>query len=298
MIDETNPTAASLEGEPSSEPTPQPETQAAPSPPAAAPEEVPRPEWLDAPVDAGGPSAGYGPRYPQPGPPVYQQPPPNFYPQGGGGYYPPQPPPGYGPPQPRPGLTLEDLGRNPDGSIRNAAREEARQEIMAALGQTLGPALARVGQLDAFAQQQHESAVVRSFNEARKTGANEAWNTIYAKHPAFKNPTVQKLLDQKTRMYLANQVAAAANSANFTGLEVARTARPYKLILADVLDEVGWNENAGRIEMRGAFVESSRSQPQSGRSISEDEHQAAQALGLSDEEFLHQAYGDKKGGGR
>jgi hypothetical protein len=286
MSEETDRTSESPESAPSPEPSAQPTTPATPTPPDAASGEPQAPEWLNAPLTDGGYSGGpnYAMAPPYVPPPQYQPPPPQ--------YQPPYAPP---PPQQRPGISLEDLGRNPDGSIRNLAREEVMQAVGPLLEQVRHQQ-ERLAVLDTFGKRQHEASVVRGFEQARDTVRN-TYENVYAKDPAFRNKAVQQRVDQMTRMYLAEQVARAYQGGDFSGLQVAQTARPYRLILAAAKEDAGWSDSSGRLDMRGAFVESSRSQPQSSFSLNEDEREAARILKMSDEDFWKAKEESRKRGG-
>lgn len=293
MADEPTPNAAAPSGEPTPTPTPQSAPQATPTPPAAAEGTPDLPEWATAPLDAGGPpSAGYDPGYQResyiPQPPAY---PPQPYPQP---YAPPSPyPQPYGYPDPRQAnqAFIDSLAQDGRGTIRN--------EVLGAVApllQGLQAQQARLAQLDDFGKRQHEANVVRGFETARST-VRSAYESIYAKDPAFGSKAVRDRVDFETRRYLADQITRAYHSGDFSGLEVARTEKPYRLILAAAKMDANWNETAGRIDMRGAHLESSRSQPQGGYTLSEDERAAAQVLGMSDEDYWKEKQESQKRGG-
>ena len=286
MVDQPNLEQAAVADETAQSPAQdatEPQQKEAAPPPKEEPAEPP--PWLNAPLDAGPAQSPYVPHY-------------------GGQNYQPQyqiPPPQFGPParqqfQPGRKLTLQELAADPDAAINSKIEERAFQMVLPVLEEVRAQR-SRLAELDQFGQRQHEAHVAQEFDRSR-SAIRDSYGAVFGRDPAFRNRAVQERVDTAVRGYLIRAVQEAAATGNTSGLENIRSPKILKTILTWAKEDAGWNDQAQRIDIQGSQLESSRSAPSGGYSLSDDEREAARYLNISEEAYAKEkAEANKRRGG-
>ena len=107
----------------------------------------------------------------------------------------------------------------------------------------------------------------------------KAYKDGFSKDPAYANPQVRETLDIVLRGYLKDAVTRAYTQRDFSGLRNLSDPRVLQTAWAGVKLMAGWQDGGAPVNIQGAFLETSRSQPSGGRGdLDEDERDAAGEL--------------------
>jgi hypothetical protein len=139
---------------------------------------------------------------------------------------------------------------------------------------------------------QNEERAVADFENAR--GAiRSAFEQQWSKDPALKNRAVQQRVWAAVEGYLREGAIEAKTQGTTRKWRTLQDPRALNLILYDAKQRAGWSDQTQRIDIRGGFVESSRSQPQGGAEVDEELRNAARQLGV-DESLLAKQMAERK----